>query len=394
MGRPPLPVQAEPPSAVHPQRLSYIAGIDGLRAVAIAGVLMFHACATSGMVGTVRGGFLGVSLFFTLSGYLITSILVRELEADGRVGLSEFWSRRARRLLPAALAVTATVVVLTRVQGTGFGATRASDALAAVWSVLNWHAIGSDEGQMLGTIIGPLGPYWSLAIEEQFYLGLALAFLAVHRLRRPVTGLAVLLGACWAGSVLVSVAMRGPQYRFEFGTDTRMAELAAGSLLALVLARWPAAIDDRRRSADLAGGVALAVLAGMFLVADYDPPWLLHGGYGAVSVLCVAIVAGVLARARLERLLSGRPLVLLGRISYSLYLVHWPVMLLLPESRTDLSGWAAVALKLAVALAVAVVLHLGVEQPLRRVRRPPSQVLSASLACVLAVSALAVVLLP
>lgn len=354
------------------RRLPYVGGIDGLRAVGITGVVLFHACATSDLAGTVRGGFLGVSLFFTLSGFLITSILVNELEASGRVRLGAFWTRRARRLLPASLAVVAAVVVLADMGVAGFDGTRASDVWAALFSFKNWQVIVSGEGQLLRTIVGPLGPYWSLAIEEQFYLGLAIAVFAVHRLRRPVPALALVLGACWVGSTLVSMVMSGPQYRFEFGTDTRMAELAAGALLALALSRWPLLVADRRRLLDRLGAVALAVVVVMFLVADYRPPWLLRGGYSVVSLLSVAVVAGVLAGQRLERVLGVPPLVALGRLSYSLYLVHWPVILWLSEARTHLTGWASVALKITAAIVVAIALHVAIEEPLRRGRRRPA----------------------
>jgi len=369
--------------------VGYVAGLDGLRAVAIMLVLLFHACALSGLAGWARGGFLGVSLFFTLSGFLITSLLVREHDASGQVLLRRFWSRRARRLLPASLTVVAAVVVLSQVHGSGLGALHLADAVAAIWSFTNWHVVASGEQQLLHTIVGPLGPYWSLAVEEQFYVVLAVAFLAVQRLRRPVPTLAVLLGTVWFGSAVIAATTRGPQYRLEFGTDTRAAELAAGALLALALHRWPALVAANRRGLDMLGAVALTVVVVMAFVVDYRPPWLLRGGYAGVSLLAVLVVAGILARQRLEQLLSARPLVFLGRTSYSLYLVHWPVILVLPESRTHLHGWANVGLTIAVALLVAGVLHAAVEQPLRRARADPAQVLVISLAGALAVTGLA-----
>lgn len=366
----------------------YVAGLDGLRAIAITMVLFFHACALSGLAGWVRGGFIGVSLFFTLSGFLITSLLLRDLEVTGRVSLRRFWTRRARRLIPASLTVVAAVVALSQLRGSGLQSLRLADGAAAVWSFTNWHVILSGQQQLIHTIVGPLGPYWSLAVEEQFYVVLALTFLAVQRLRRPVPTLALLLIVCWAGSTLISAATRGPQYRLEFGTDTRAAELAAGGLLALALHHWPALISANKRRLDVLGGVALVVVVGLCLTVDYRPPWLLRGGYSAVSLLSVLVVAGILTRQRLERALSALPLVLLGRVSYSLYLVHWPVILMLPESRTHLHGWPSVALIVVVAVLTAGVLHVAVEQPLRRAQAPPVRVLAVSLACLLGVTGL------
>lgn len=384
---------ADPVRETRSAGFGYVAGLDGLRAIAITVVLFFHACALSGLTGWVRGGFIGVSLFFTLSGFLITSLLLRDLEVSGRVSLPRFWARRARRLIPASLTVVAAVVALSRLRGSGMQGLRLAEGAAAMWSFTNWHVIVSGQQQLLRTIVGPLGPYWSLAVEEQFYVVLALAFLALQRLRRPVPALVLLLTTCWIGSTLISATTRGPQFRLEFGTDTRAAELAAGGLLALALARWPALISDHKRRFDVLGGVALVVVVGLFLTASYRPPWLLRGGYSAVSLLSVLIVAGILARQRLEHALGTQPLVLLGRISYSLYLVHWPVILMLPESRTHLHGWPSVALMVVVAVLAAGVLHVAVEQPLRRAEAAPARVLAMSLAGLLGVTGFAWALL-
>ena len=151
--------------------IAYEPAIDGLRALSIGGVLLFHACATSSLTGWFRGGNLGVSVFFTLSGFLITTLLVTELDRDGRIGLRRFWTRRIRRLVPASLVVVTAVTVLS---ATSWFDLRRSDALAATWSVTNWHVIVGGQERLLQTIVGPLGPTWSLAVEEQFYVLLAI----------------------------------------------------------------------------------------------------------------------------------------------------------------------------------------------------------------------------
>ena len=369
--------------------IPYEPGLDGVRGVSILGVLLFHAFATSGHPGWFRGGNLGVSVFFTLSGFLITTLLVTERSATGRVSLAKFWARRVRRLVPASLVVVTLVVLLSR---TSWFAAKPSDAIAAVWSFTNWHVIAGGGGKLLQTIVGPLGPTWSLAVEEQFYVVIAVAVVLTARLARRDRALAIVLGAVVAMSLVLSNVGSHWSPRLEFGTDVRAAEIAIGGLLALAVRHWPTMVSNARRLDVLGAGAGAALLV-MFLVADYRPPWLLHGGFTLVALLSSALVVAVLAHGRVCRALSRAPLVRVGAVSYSLYLVHWPVFLVLSRDRLGFGGLAQVLVKLAVAAAVAVALHLVVEQPIRRTAVSPRVALAGWVGASAAVSALAWLLL-
>jgi peptidoglycan/LPS O-acetylase OafA/YrhL len=371
--------------------LAYEAALDGLRGVAIAGVVAYHACAQSGLVGWVRGGFIGVSVFFTLSGFLITSLLLQEHATVGRVRLGRFVSRRIRRLSPALLVTVLCVVVLSAVDVL---AAHASDAAAAAWSVTNWHVIAAGEGQLLRTIVGPLGPTWSLGVEEQLYVLLVVAVLASLRTRRPERTLSVVAIGATAVSVLLAVSVSDWNPRLEFGTDVRASEVAVGVLLAaLVRSGWLRL--PRAGRGDLAAAVGLAAIVSAFFWVDLTPPWLLRGGYTLLAIVSAATIVGLLAHGRMSAAMSTRPLVGLGRISYSLYLVHWPVMSVLTRSRTGTDGVPLVVLQVGVALGVAVALHLMVEQPVRGMRPTPVSVaVAAHVGGAVLVTALAVVLLP
>jgi peptidoglycan/LPS O-acetylase OafA/YrhL len=348
--------------------IPYEPALDGVRGVSIVAVMAFHACATSGLDGWFRGGNLGVSVFFTLSGFLITSILVTELQHTGRLDLARFWTRRIRRLVPASLTVVLLVVLLSR---TALFSARADDAAAATWSFTNWHVIIAGQDQLLRTIVGPLGPTWSLAVEEQFYVLLALGVAVASRTFRPQRSLAIGFGATVVCSVLLANVVSDWHPRLEFGTDVRAAELAIGGLLALVVASPASRVSKRLAAlptvhADMVGVAALATLVGLFLFADYSPPWLLRGGFTIVALTTSAAIISVRAHGRVSSGLAARPLVAVGRWSYALYLVHWPVFLALTADRVGFDGIPLVAVKVAVAFALALVLHHLVEQPVRR----------------------------
>jgi peptidoglycan/LPS O-acetylase OafA/YrhL len=344
--------------------IAYEPGIDGLRALSIIGVLLFHACATSSLTGWFRGGNLGVSVFFTLSGFLITTLLVTELDRGGRIDLRRFWTRRIRRLVPASLAVVTAVTVLS---ATSWFDLRRSDALAATWSVTNWHVILGGQERLLQTIVGPLGPTWSLAVEEQFYVLLAIGVWLASRTSRPVRSIAIGASVAVAASLTLANTVSDWAPRLEFGTDVRAAELAVGCLLAIAWRSRREQLTARpsvAAVADAVGGAAVVGLIVLFLTAG-TAPWLLRGGHVLVALVSATAIVGVLAHGRLHRVLALAPLVAIGRWSYALYLVHWPVFLVLTEGRTNFDGVALVAVKLAVAGVLGVALHLLVEQPVR-----------------------------
>ncbi len=369
--------------------IPYEPGLDGLRAVSVVGVLCFHAFALSGHPGWMRGGNLGVSVFFTLSGFLITTLLLGERATTGGIDLGRFWGRRVQRLVPASTAVVLAVVVLS---ATDVLSARSSDVVAAVWSATNWHVIAGGDGQLLQTIVGPLGPTWSLAVEEQFYLCLVLAVWVAARSRQPECTLAWVFGVVGAAAVVAANLATDWQPHLEFGTEVRAAELVAGGLLALAWRR-PAIAGVLRRFAPRAAWPALAALAGLFLLADYTPPWLLRGGFVVVAAVSCTLVAAVMSGGSLQRVLAAAPLVAVGRWSYSLYLVHWPVYLVATPERLGLHGLPLALARMGLAFAVAVALHRLVEQPVRRLAVRPTTAIAAWLGISSACTVLALTVL-
>src|SRR6478609_5974932 len=274
-----------------------------MRGIAIAGVVAFHALAASG-IDAVRGGFLGVSLFFTLSGFLITSLLLCEHDSTGGNDLRRFWARRIRRLAPASLVVVAAIIVLSAARVLH---ARTADAVAATWSVTNWHIIVAGQSKILQTVVGPLGPTWSLAVEEQFYVVLVVLVVLAMRAGAPRRVLAVICGIGWATPVALANAVTGWHPTLEFATWARAPELFAGVALALWVTgrrppRWTPAHGD------VAAGAGLVVLVGLMLFVTYDPPWLLRGGYGLVALVSAVTLLGALSHGRVAGALANRPL--------------------------------------------------------------------------------------
>jgi len=354
---------------------AYEQSLDGVRGICIAAVVLYHGCAQAGLVGWVRGGFIGVSVFFTLIEYIHTSLLLREHSATGHIHLSQFWARRIRRLWPAAFVVVAAVIVLSV---SGPLAARSSDTVAATWNVTNWHVIAGGESNLLQTIVGPLGPTWSLAVEEQFYVVLALLMVVVLRLRRSTTWLTVAALVGVVVPVVLSNVATDWQPSLEFNTVLRMPELFVGVLLAV----WRRSGRWQLRSTsmnDVLSGGGFVTLVGLFLLADYSPPWLLRGGYTLVALVTALTIIGLLGHGRVAAAASSWPLRSLGVISYSLYLVHWPVMSVLTRDRTGLHGISLLAVVLVASVGVAWVLHMCVERPVRRLETAPLPTLVAGL---------------
>jgi peptidoglycan/LPS O-acetylase OafA/YrhL len=391
-------------------RITYQPALDGVRALAVAAVLAFH-----GGVARLPGGFLGVDAFFVLSGFLITSLLLAEHRDTGRVDLVAFWGRRVRRLLPALLLVLVVVLVVSRrlLPGTELGALR-WDALAALGYAANWRMANRDGDYFAATgSPSPLQHTWSLAIEEQFYLVWPLLLAALlgwaayragrHRASerarsRPGRGgllLITLLGAVASALGAAALYAPGAVDRVYYGTDTRAVALLVGAGLAVLLAaRRPrpstprpdgpeaagAQPDDEPTRArvrhPVLGALALVGAAGtvwMWATADGGDGWLYRGGLtlAAFAVAAVIAHATVSPTSPTARVLALAPLVWLGRISYGLYLWHWPLFQWFTAERTGLAGAALLAVRCAVTLAVATASYLLVERPIRRARRLP-----------------------
>ena len=365
----------------------YLPALDGLRALAVVAVLLYHAGLTR-----AAGGFLGVDVFFVLSGFLITSLLLGEHAREGRISFGRFWSRRARRLLPALFLMLGAVAVYGALLAPpGSLADLRRQALATLAYGANWNQIFSGQGYFAQLAApSPLLHTWSLAIEEQFYLVWPLLLTALVALgrrgkgdpdgaRRGARRLLPLLAFSLAGAAASATAMAllfhggAGVNRVYYGTDTRSQDLLVGAALAaLVQMRrnpWAApGTRPRRVALGVAGGAGLAVVVAASTLANGSSGWLYRGGFAGVAVATAALLGAValVPASPWGRVLALAPVRYVGRISYGLYLWHWPVFLVLDGDRTGLAGAALVAVRLAAAAVVAVASYHLVEAPIRR----------------------------
>jgi peptidoglycan/LPS O-acetylase OafA/YrhL len=342
----------------------------------VLAVFLYHAG-----VGWMPGGFLGVDVFFTISGYLITSLLLAEYRRAGHIGLGRFWARRARRLLPAVgVLIAVTMVVAAIVEPDRIDALR-GDAIASLAYVANWHFIYAQEPYFDQFQRPSLFLHlWSLSVEEQFYLFWPLAFAAgmtIFGRRRLIVG--VLAGAI--GSMILGWALFNPDdvSRVYYGTDTHAVGLLIGVALALC---WNPR-DLRREkpsrwlgpTLDALGVVGLAYLVLSFVqVHDYDLA-LFHGGYLWLALFTALVLAAAAhPAARLGGLLGQAPVLWLGLRSYSFYLWHWPVLALTrPGLDVSLPRGILIPLQLLAVLVLAELSYRFVEIPFRRPRRGSDQ---------------------
>ncbi|MGF9648074.1 acyltransferase family protein [Pseudarthrobacter oxydans] len=348
--------------------------IEGLRAIAVLLVVLDHA----GVPG-LQGGYVGVDVFFVVSGFLITGLLLKGAERSGRISIVGFYARRARRILPAATLVLAVTVVSSFALIGGTRAARtAEDGLWAALFASNFREISQGTDYWASNLPqSPLQHYWSLAIEEQFYLFWPAAIIAVAAIGRRVplrTRLAFLLTATIAVSLAWSVyATTENASAAYFSPLTRAWELAAGAILAVLtpaIMRLPvflAAVTS------VSGLIAIAAAA---LTLDEFTRYPGSAAILPVGGTVLVIIGGTIAPKRgAEVLLQWGPLQWLGKLSYSLYLWHWPVLILAAASiGTELAMTARIAL-VVVALALSVVTFKYVEFPARnsswlKARRP------------------------
>ncbi len=354
----------------------YLPALDGIRALAIAGVIAYHLGA-----GWAKGGYLGVDLFFVLSGFLITSLLVEQRLDGGSLRLSSFWARRARRLLPGLLLMLVGLGIFLAAFGPGpladTGEIRA-DAVATLLYVANWHQLLAHQSYFQQfSAPSPLAHTWSLGIEEQFYLLWPLVLAGVFavasgRWRR--LGLAVAaLGAVASAGWMAWLASQGASLdRMYYGTDTRAADLLVGAVLAFATAGRPQPSRAARRVLAILAPAALVALGVLWARAGGSggtPPRAMFAwGFALAAVLAAAVIADArqVAPSPLGRLLALPPLVFVGQISYELYLWHWPVIVELTPARTGLGGAPLLVVRLAaMSLAAAGSFYL-VDRPLRR----------------------------
>jgi peptidoglycan/LPS O-acetylase OafA/YrhL len=338
-------------------------------------VFVYHLGTTGDGAHPLPGGFLGVDVFFVLSGYLITSLLIVEARGTGTISIRKFYIRRARRLFPAMFTLLTIVAITVVLWLPDQGRQLRGDLLSAVSYVTNWWLIAEDSSYF-GNGDRPrlLTHLWSLSVEEQFYLvwPLVMIWFARRRVRRGV--ILAVLGVGVAVSAAVGILVYDPwadPSRVYYGTDTRALAPLLGAALAVAARPWryrDAVPAGRRVALDVTGFAAvLGLAATAVLLGDTAPP-LYRGGFLGIALLGAAVVlaAGHPATA-LGRLLGTAPLRWLGERSYAIYLWHWPVCVLTrPGLDVPLTGWANVALRVTLALVLADLSYRLIERPLRR----------------------------
>ena len=354
--------------------MGYLPGLDGIRALAVLGVLLYH-----GDLTWMRGGFLGVDVFFVLSGFLITTLIVEEYSRSGRIDFKRFYLARARRLLPALLLMLVIVGMLAAFIYRDSAATFRADAIASLFYVTNWWFIISDASYFEAIGRPPfLQHLWSLAVEEQFYLvwpALALVLLK-WRGRRGVFYVAfagALASTAWMAFLAITngYPQEADPSRAYFGSDSHIMGLLLGAALAMVWrpGRLSTHLTAGAKALITGIGVAalLVVIYFFWQVGEYSN-FLYRGGFLVLSaVVCVLIAAASHPGAPFGRMIGSQPWRYIGQRSYGLYLYHWPIYVITrPDLDVPLDGPALLALRLGLTFLVAEISYRYVEIPIRR----------------------------
>ena len=358
----------------------HLRGLDGLRALAVLGVVAYHF-----QIHWLSGGYLGVDLFFVLSGFLITSLIVEERVSTGRLGLGAFWGRRAKRLLPAMFAMllvtVAAVSLMSRLRVRGAfllpGNAMRGDALSTLAYVANWHLIAQHQSYFSQVLVpSPLEHTWSLAIEEQFYIVfpfVALGLVAWFKRRQQLAVGVLLVGAC--ASLLAMAVLYHPGIdptRIYFGTDTRAFDLLIGAALAFACSGRPVISERWGRPLEVIV-FPLGLMLGWFWLTSGTPnempkAFMYRGGFAICSLLAAAIIFVIVQRpdSLATRILSLRPMVAIGLVSYGIYLWHWPVIVLINPVSLGHGRLVTDGVRITVIAALVIGSYFLLERPFRR----------------------------
>jgi peptidoglycan/LPS O-acetylase OafA/YrhL len=370
------------------KEMGYLPGLDGVRALAVIGVLLYHAD-----LSWIPGGFLGVDVFFVLSGFLITSLILEEFDRSGRVDFRRFYLGRARRLLPALILVLVVVSLAAALVYQDAARQLASDVVASIFYVNNWWYIAADQSYFEFIGRPPLLKHlWSLAVEEQFYLVWpAIAFLAMRRFARKgvfaVAATLAILSTIWM--LQLAVANGFPDFadpsRAYFGTDSHSMGLLIGAAMATF---WRP--GRMRRSLPTGASViitaigitALLAVIWFFVFVGEFTPWLYRGGFlGLALIVATLIAAASHPGVGLGKAMGTQPWRYIGQRSYGLYLWHWPVfMATRPGLDLPLDGVPLLILRLVLTVGFAELSFRFVEMPIRRgaIQRYAARVKAAS----------------
>lgn len=349
----------------------YITGLDGIRAIAVIMVLSYHL-----KLALFKSGFLGVTVFFVLSGYLITGILISEVEEEGTIDLKNFWLRRIRRLVPAVMSMAVVIIFVSAVVNRIIFTKGCKDFLASVLGFNNWWQIFNKVSYFEAAgVPSPFTHCWSLAIETQFYLIYPLILLGIYKLAKSRGEGRAKRGLLFAGvtlllaliSVILMIVLFDPQQdasRVYYGTDTRAFSLLFGALLAIL---WEYRMVPRRLSASVnmvLGSVSFAALLVMTIAINGSSNFWYRGGQFVGTILTVLMVYAVSGRKTwLSRFLSNPVLKWIGDRSYSLYLWHYPIILLI--SKGIKASWWITLIEIVLSVVLAELSYRFIETPIR-----------------------------
>ncbi len=349
----------------------YITGLDGIRAIAVIMVLAYHL-----KLALFKSGFLGVTVFFILSGYLITGILISEVEEEGTIDLKNFWLRRIRRLVPAVMSMAVVIIFVSAVVNKIIFTKGCKDFLASVLGFNNWWQIFNKVSYFEAAgVPSPFTHCWSLAIETQFYLIYPLILLGIYKLVKSRGEGRAKRGLLFAGvtlllaliSVILMIVLFDPQQdasRVYYGTDTRAFSLLFGALLAIL---WEYRMVPRRLSASVnmvLGSVSFAVLLVMTIAINGSSNFWYRGGQFVGTILTVLVIYTVSGRKTwLSRFLSNPVLKWIGDRSYSIYLWHYPIILLI--SKGIKASWWITLIEIVLSVVLAELSYRFIETPIR-----------------------------
>ena len=349
----------------------YITGLDGIRAIAVIMVLAYHL-----KLALFKSGFLGVTVFFVLSGYLITGILISEVEEEGTIDLKNFWLRRIRRLVPAVMSMAVVIIFVSAVVNRIIFTKGCKDFLASVLGFNNWWQIFNKVSYFEAAgVPSPFTHCWSLAIETQFYLIYPLILLGIYKLVKSREEGRAKRGLLFAGvtlllaliSVILMIVLFDPQQdasRVYYGTDTRAFSLLFGALLAIL---WDYRMVPRRLSASVnmvLGSVSFAVLLVMTIAINGSSNFWYRGGQFVGTILTVLVIYTVSGRKTwLSRFLSNPVLKWIGDRSYSIYLWHYPIILLI--SKGIKASWWITLIEIVLSVVLAELSYRFIETPIR-----------------------------
>lgn len=349
----------------------YITGLDGIRAIAVIMVLAYHL-----KLALFKSGFLGVTVFLVLSGYLITGILISEVEEEGTIDLKNFWLRRIRRLVPAVMSMAVVIIFVSAVVNRIIFTKGCKDFLASVLGFNNWWQIFNKVSYFEAAgVPSPFTHCWSLAIETQFYLIYPLILLGIYKLVKSRGEGRANRGLLFAGvtlllaliSVILMIVLFDPQQdasRVYYGTDTRAFSLLFGALLAIL---WEYRMVPRRLSASVnmvLGSVSFAVLLVMTIAINGSSNFWYRGGQFVGTILTVLVIYTVSGRKTwLSRFLSNPVLKWIGDRSYSIYLWHYPIILLI--SKGIKASWWITLIEIVLSVVLAELSYRFIETPIR-----------------------------